>query len=106
MISFKELKQRLFHPYYIIHFIYGSCYVVIRLIQLWKTQSINLQETEAKAFLLLTFLIIWKCIISISAEELSSVIILYTKFFTLCSLFWRIGFWTSFFYIVGWIALV
>lgn len=43
MISFKELKQRLFHPYYIIHFIYGSCYVVIRLIQLWKTQSINLQ---------------------------------------------------------------
>ncbi|KAG0762023.1 hypothetical protein G6F57_006518 [Rhizopus arrhizus] len=50
-------------------------------------------------------MITWKCIISISAEELSSVIILYTKFFSLCSLFWRFGFWYSALYIIGWIVL-
>ncbi|KAI9246613.1 thioredoxin-like protein [Sporodiniella umbellata] len=41
---------------------------------------------------------------SISAEELASVVILYTKFFTLCSLFWRYGFWTASAYTVGWIV--
>ncbi|KAI9485595.1 MAG: hypothetical protein EXX96DRAFT_598386 [Benjaminiella poitrasii] len=40
-----------------------------------------------------------------TAEELTSVIMLYTKFFTLCSVFWTFGFWYSSLYIIGWIVL-
>lgn len=39
-----------------------------------------------------------------TAEELSSVLILYTKFFTVCSIFWRFGFWYSCLYAIGWIG--
>lgn len=46
MTSFTELRQRLFHPYYIAHFIYGVIYVVLRSSQLWKTHSIDLQVNE------------------------------------------------------------
>ncbi|KAL9538052.1 hypothetical protein MBANPS3_011234 [Mucor bainieri] len=48
---------------------------------------------------------IWKCFMAATAEELSSVLILYTKFFTVCSLFWRFGFWYSCLYAIGWIVL-
>lgn len=41
---------------------------------------------------------------SATAEELSSVLILYTKFFTLCSLFWRFGLWKATLYTAGWIG--
>lgn len=48
MTSFTELRQRLFHPYYIVHFIYGVIYVIMRSSQLWKTHSIDLQVNERK----------------------------------------------------------
>ncbi|EPB91323.1 hypothetical protein HMPREF1544_01840 [Mucor circinelloides 1006PhL] len=48
---------------------------------------------------------IWKCFMAATAEELSSVLILYTKFFTVCSIFWRFGFWYSCLYAIGWIVL-
>ncbi|KAI8985885.1 thioredoxin-like protein [Pilobolus umbonatus] len=47
----------------------------------------------------------WKCIMSASAEELASVLILYTKFFTVCTLFWKYGLWKAVLYSVGWIVL-
>ncbi|KAI8639342.1 hypothetical protein BD408DRAFT_350178 [Parasitella parasitica] len=47
----------------------------------------------------------WKCFMAATAEELSSVLILYTKFFTVCSVFWRFSFWYSCLYAIGWIAL-
>jgi hypothetical protein len=47
---------------------------------------------------------VWKCFMSATAEELSSVLILYTKFFTLCSLFWRFGLWKATLYTAGWIG--
>ncbi|KAG1459103.1 hypothetical protein G6F56_006238 [Rhizopus delemar] len=103
MTSFGELRQRLLHPYYIAHFIYGFVYIVFRSNQLLKTQ-LDFQETEPKTYLFLTGLILWKCFVSITAEELFSVILLYSKFFTLCSLFWRYGFWSTALYIIGWIT--
>ncbi|KAI7885463.1 thioredoxin-like protein [Mucor mucedo] len=47
----------------------------------------------------------WKCFMAATAEELSSVFILYTKFFSLCSIYWRFGFWSSALYTLGWIVL-
>lgn len=124
MTSFGELRQRLLHPYYVLHFVYGVVYVVGRIHQLIKGQTIsfeasiwdrystikiiadwqNPQETEPKTFLILFGMSTWKCFMAATAEELSSVLILYTKFFTVCSLFWRFGFWYSCLYAVGWIG--
>ncbi|GAN05211.1 conserved hypothetical protein [Mucor ambiguus] len=89
MTSFGELRQRLLHPYYVLHLVYGVVYV----------------ETEPKTFLILFGMSIWKCFMAATAEELSSVLILYTKFFTVCSLFWRFGFWYFCLYAIGWIVL-
>ncbi|KAI7902615.1 uncharacterized protein BX663DRAFT_509870 [Cokeromyces recurvatus] len=105
MTSLSELKQRLFHPHYVLHFIYGIIYIIVRLNYLLKNQLINFEETESKSYILLLGVCTWKCFMAATAEELSGVIILYTKFFTLCSLFWKMGFWTTFFYIIGWIIL-
>ncbi|KAI9267024.1 thioredoxin-like protein [Helicostylum pulchrum] len=48
---------------------------------------------------------VWKCFVAATAEELCSVFILYTKFFSFCSIYWRFGFWSSVLYAVGWIVL-
>lgn len=126
MTSFGELRQRLLHPYYVLHLVYGVVYVVVRINQLIKGQTISLeasfcslslfvsirslttlflfQETEPKTFLILIGVSIWKCFMAATAEELSSVIILYSKFFTAYSLFWRFGFWYSCLYAIGWIG--
>jgi hypothetical protein len=54
--------------------------------------------------MLLIGMSIWKSFMAATAEELSSVIILYTKFFSLCSIYWRFGFWSSVLYTIGWIG--
>ncbi|KAI8372987.1 uncharacterized protein BYT42DRAFT_578787 [Radiomyces spectabilis] len=48
---------------------------------------------------------LWKCVMASTAEELASVVILYTKFFTVCNLYWKFGMWRTVFYIFGWIAI-
>jgi methionine synthase II (cobalamin-independent) len=45
MTNFSELRQRLFHPYYILHMCYGVYYVIARSIQLIKGQSINFEAS-------------------------------------------------------------
>ncbi|KAK4515414.1 Carbon-nitrogen hydrolase [Mucor velutinosus] len=105
MTSFGELRQRLLHPYYVLHLIYGVVYIISRINQLIKGLAISFEDTEPKTFLILFGMSIWKCFMAATAEELSSVLILYTKFFTVCSLFWRFGFWYSCLYAIGWIVL-
>ncbi|KAI9362162.1 thioredoxin-like protein [Pilaira anomala] len=48
---------------------------------------------------------VWKCFVAATAEELCSVVILYTKFFSFCSIYWRFGFWSSALFAAGWIVL-
>lgn len=38
-----------------------------------------------------------------TAEELTSVLILYTKVYTLWSLYWNAGVWRVLFYFAGWL---
>lgn len=104
MTGLGELRQRLLHPYYVLHTVYGLSYVGYRLHQLMAT-SINFEETEPRTFVLLLGMSVWKCLVAATAEELSSVFILYTKFFSLCSIYWRFGFWSSVLYTAGWIVL-
>jgi hypothetical protein len=49
MTSFSELRQRLLHPYYMLHLIYGGYYVITRLNQLIKGQSINFEVGNFKS---------------------------------------------------------
>lgn len=62
------------------------------------------QDSERNAYVALVALSAWKCVMASTAEELASVLILYTKFFSLCMLYWKVGFWRSMLYIVGWIC--
>ncbi|CAO3631417.1 unnamed protein product [Cunninghamella echinulata] len=39
-----------------------------------------------------------------NGQELASVVILYTKVYTLYSIYWHDGFWKASFYIIGWFA--
>ncbi|KAI8973680.1 hypothetical protein BDF20DRAFT_666348 [Mycotypha africana] len=48
---------------------------------------------------------VWKCVMAATAEELCSVLILYAKFFTLCNIYWRKGFWLAALYGFGWMAI-
>lgn len=45
MASFGELRQRLLHPYYVLHLVYGVVYVVIRINQLIKGQTISFEAS-------------------------------------------------------------
>ncbi|KAI8078690.1 uncharacterized protein BX664DRAFT_342490 [Halteromyces radiatus] len=103
MTSLQELRQRLFHPYYVLHFVYGSFLVFYRLFHL--VQNRPLTDVDSNALLLMVGLGIWKCVMASTAEELTSVLILYTKVFTLWSLYWNAGIWKTISYIVGWIVL-
>ncbi|KAI8090291.1 uncharacterized protein B0P05DRAFT_530172 [Gilbertella persicaria] len=105
MTSLSELRQRLLHPYYIVHLLYGATYIGSRLNRMIKEGLISFEDTETRTFLLLVGLSFWKCLMAASAEELCSVLILYAKFFSLCSIFWRFGFWWSCLYTIGWIML-
>ncbi|OBZ82179.1 Thioredoxin-related transmembrane protein 2-B [Choanephora cucurbitarum] len=105
MTSLSELRQRLLHPHYVIHLLYGLVYIGLRLNRMISENLISFEDTETRTFVLLAGLSVWKCLIAASAEELSSVLILYTKFFSLCSIFWRFGFWRFSFYAIGWIVL-
>ncbi|KAI8145944.1 thioredoxin-like protein [Fennellomyces sp. T-0311] len=40
-----------------------------------------------------------------TAEELASVLILYTKFFTFCMVYWKSGMFKSILYLAGWMVL-
>ncbi|KAI8364383.1 hypothetical protein BD560DRAFT_373117 [Blakeslea trispora] len=105
MTSLNELRQRLLHPHYVLHLLYGLVYIGLRLNHMIKEDLISFEDTETRTFALLAGLSVWKCLIAASAEELSSVLILYAKFFSLCSIFWRFGFWRFSFYAIGWIVL-
>lgn len=48
MTSFGELRQRLLHPYYILHLIYGVVYVIMRLKQLLKGETISFEASLSK----------------------------------------------------------
>lgn len=41
MTSISELRQRLLHPYYIVHFLYGTFYIVMRLNRMFKEQTLD-----------------------------------------------------------------
>lgn len=45
MASFGELRQRLLHPYYVLHLVYGVVYVIIRINQLIKGQTISFEAS-------------------------------------------------------------
>lgn len=45
MTSLGELRQRLLHPYYILHLIYGAFYIIMRLNQLIKGETISFEAS-------------------------------------------------------------
>lgn len=49
MTSLSELRQRLLHPYYILHLVYGGYYVIARSNQLIRSQSINFEAGLSKS---------------------------------------------------------
>lgn len=120
-----ELRQRLLHRYYVIHSVYGITYIIVLLRRAlvsqipwtvsWYTGNAFLyickacscsprQDSERNAYIALVALSAWKCVMASTAEELTSVLILYTKFFSLCMLYWKTSFWRPLLYIVGWIC--
>ncbi len=48
MTGLNELRQRLLHPYYVLHTVYGIVYVGTRLNQLLET-PINFEVSHAEA---------------------------------------------------------
>ncbi|CAO3577335.1 unnamed protein product [Absidia cylindrospora] len=103
MTTLQELKQRLLHPYYVVQLAYGTFLVFYRLVQF--VQGNTLQDTDSNGLLVLAGLAAWKCLMASSAEELASVLILYSKVYTLWSLYWNIGVWRVCLYFVGWLML-
>ncbi|ORZ13562.1 hypothetical protein BCR42DRAFT_330642 [Absidia repens] len=53
----------------------------------------------------MTGLGVWKCVMSSTAEELASVLILYTKVYTVWNFYWTAGMWNVFLYSIGWVIL-
>ncbi|SAM05404.1 hypothetical protein [Absidia glauca] len=47
----------------------------------------------------------WKCLMASTAEELASVLILYTKVYSLWTIYCTAGMWKVLFYVVGWLTL-
>ncbi|KAI8331505.1 hypothetical protein BC941DRAFT_438567 [Chlamydoabsidia padenii] len=103
MTPLSELRQRLLHPYYVIQLVYGTFMVFYRLAQF--IQGTPLQDTDNKALLLLAGLGVWKSMMASTAEELTSVLILYTKVYSIWTLYWNVGLWRVLFYFVGWLLV-
>ncbi|KAF7724123.1 Thioredoxin- transmembrane protein 2 [Apophysomyces ossiformis] len=104
MTSLAELRQRLLHPYYVLHAVYGTFYIVVRCYN-QLTGTTALSENDLKAYSMLMGLSAWKALMASTAEELASVIILYTKFFSLCYLYIHSSIYWVIFYTIGWIFL-
>ena len=63
-----------------------------------------LQDAELNAHLALLGFSVWKALMANTAEELASVLILYTKFFTFCMVYWKSGLFKSVLYLAGWMG--
>ncbi|KAI8340684.1 hypothetical protein BC941DRAFT_224422 [Chlamydoabsidia padenii] len=103
MTSINELRQRLLHPYYISHFLYGFSLVFYHLLQLINDPSSK--DTNRNALSLMAGMAVWKCMMASTAEELASVLILYTKVYSLWNIYCTAGIWRVLLYVVGWITL-
>ncbi|KAG0172718.1 Thioredoxin- transmembrane protein 2 [Apophysomyces sp. BC1034] len=104
MTSLAELRQRLIHPYYVLHFLYGSFYIAIQLYHQFAGGA-ALSDNDFKAYCVLIGLSTWKSFMASTAEELASVLILYSKFFTLCHLYFNTGMFRVILYVAGWMLL-
>ncbi|ORY89997.1 hypothetical protein BCR43DRAFT_499827 [Syncephalastrum racemosum] len=101
------IVRRLLHRYYVLHLLYGITYAIYFAAQRLDLASpgFGFTDGEMNAYVALSVLSAWKCVMASTAEELASVLILYTKFFSLCLFYWKSGLWTSALYAIGWIVL-
>ncbi|KAI9274841.1 hypothetical protein BDA99DRAFT_498727 [Phascolomyces articulosus] len=105
MTSLAELRQRLLHRYYVIHLIYGCTFIVFSVKRLLFSNNNDITDAEVNAHIALVLFSVWKSLMANTAEELASVLILYTKFFTFCMIYWKYGMFKTILYLGGWIVL-
>ncbi|KAG2223631.1 hypothetical protein INT45_009990 [Circinella minor] len=105
MTSLAELRQRLFHRYYITHLIYGCTFILFSVKHLLFSNDGDISDAEVNAHIALVLFSVWKAFMASTAEELASVLILYTKFFTFCMIYWKYGMFKTILYLGGWIVL-
>ncbi|KAI9321739.1 hypothetical protein BX666DRAFT_1905203 [Dichotomocladium elegans] len=104
MTSFSELCQRLLHRYYILHSLYGFSYIFHSILHILDPAT-SFPDAERNSYVVLFGLSVWKILIANTAEELASVLILYTKFFSFCMIYWKSGMGYSVLYLIGWFVL-
>ncbi|KAI7877652.1 hypothetical protein K492DRAFT_12351 [Lichtheimia hyalospora FSU 10163] len=104
MTTFTELRQRLLHRYYVLHLMYGCGYLYVSFKRL-RDPNVEFTDAERNAHLALFGFSVWKAFMANTAEELASVLILYTKFFSFCMIYWKHGMGYSALYLIGWFTL-
>ncbi|KAI7873060.1 hypothetical protein BDF14DRAFT_70152 [Spinellus fusiger] len=105
----KELYKRLFHRYYVLHGVYALLFVLINLYYQISgglfSSEVQASDNDVKAYSILAALTLWKSYVASTAEELTNVVLLYGKFFSVLVMYWHYGVWRLIFYCLGWIAL-